>query len=206
MKETSLAKIYDESNNESLETLAQNVKGYFQSEDQKALEAISTELNKRPALISFFFPGKIEKENQEITIQTMREQFKNRQEMLRIYMDILTYQTKIEGEMLIKAKTQHYEGRLSQQAMQIRTELTAFSQTKIDEMTSIFKKSRVNFSERVDEQFSAAEKYKGKNDFLYQQFTESLHKETALFFGTIETLLTDFKEDLKNKLDKTKVE
>jgi len=88
---------------------------------------------------------------------------------------------KNEGQMIIKSKLQKYEGELSQQAMQIRTELTEFSQKKISEMMDTFDRSTSNFAERIDRQTKEAEKYID-NEFLYNNLKQNLLKEQEMFF------------------------
>jgi hypothetical protein len=108
--------------------------------------------------------------------------------------------TKLEGQMLIQSKLQGYEGQLSKQAMQIRTDLTEFSQRKILEMMETFHKSTSVFAERIEKQSQDAEKYKD-NSMLYSKLKQNLEREMEMFFETIDRLSSGFTEALNNKLD-----
>lgn len=130
----------------------------------------------------------------------MKDVYQSRQDLMKAYINVQLELTKNEGQMVIKSKLQKYEGELSQQAMQIRTDLTEFSQRKIAEMMDTFDRSTSTFAERVDRQTKEAEKYK-ENEFLYNNLKKNLQKEQEMFFSTIEELLKGFKEALNNKLN-----
>ncbi|WP_062328979.1 hypothetical protein [Treponema endosymbiont of Eucomonympha sp.] len=185
---------------EDLQMVAKNLKAMIQTGTNDAAAVVESEIRRRPGLFGLMFPGRILKENEEFTIQNMRDVFKTRQEMLKAYINVQLELTRNEGQMIIKSKLQGYEGDLSQQAMQIRTDLTEFSQRKISEMMDTFDRSTSAFAERIDRQTKDAEKYKG-NEFLYNKLKQNLQKEQEMFFATISELLDGFKEALKTKLN-----
>ena len=187
-------------NSDSLKVLADNFKAMIENRSDEAAQAVDFELRRRPGLIGLLFPGKILKENEEFAIQNMKDVYQSRQEMFKAYVNIQMEILRNEGQMIIKSKLQKYEGELSQQAMQIRTDLTEFSQNKIAEMMNTFDRSRASFLERIDRQYKDAEKYKD-NGFLYENLKKNLDKEIQMFFSTIEELLDGFKEALHNKLN-----
>jgi len=184
----------------SLQNVAKNLQTVIESGNNDAMQAVSFELQRRPGLFGILFPGRILKENEELTVQTMKDMYQTRQELLKAWVNVQVELTKNEGQMIIKSKLQGYEGELSQQAMQIRTDLTEFSQRKIAEMMDTFDRSTATFAERLDRQTQEAEKYKD-NSFLYNRLKQNLEKEADMFFTTISELLDGFKEALKNKLN-----
>ena len=202
MKTQSLVNIGSESGNDSdtLQVLAHNFKAMIENRSDEATAAVEFELRRRPGLIGLLFPGRILKENEEFAIQNMKDVYQTRQEMFKAYVNIQMEILRIEGQMIIKSKLQKYEGALSQQAMQIRTDLTEFSQRKIAEMMDTFDRSTTAFAERIDRQTKEAEKYKD-NEFLYEGLRKNLQKEAEMFFSTIDELLNGFKESLSNKLN-----
>jgi hypothetical protein len=185
---------------EGLQVVAKNLQSAIQSGSNDALQAVNFELNRRPGLISLLFPGKVLKQNEELTIQNMKDVYEIRQNLLKAWVNVQLELTKNEGQMIIKSKLQGYEGELSQQAMQIRAELAHFSQKKIADMMDAFDRSTSEFAERIDRQTKEAEKYKD-NTFLYQKLKQNLEKEAEMFFKTIEELLNGFREALKDKLN-----
>jgi hypothetical protein len=184
----------------SLQVVAQNLQTVIASGNNEAMQAVSYELQRRPGLFGILFPGKILKENEELTVQNMKDMYQSRKNLLDAWVNVQLELTKNEGQMIIKSKLQGYEGELSQQAMQIRTELTEFSQRKIAEMMDTFDRSTQSFAERIDRQTQDAEKYKN-NSLLYTKLKQNLDKEMDMFFTTISELLDGFKEALSNKLN-----
>jgi len=198
--ERSLANIGSEDGKESLQIVAKNLQTAIQTGTDVALQAVNFEIRRRPGLFGIMFPGKILRENEELTIQNMKDMYQIRQDLLKAWVNVQLELTKNEGQMIIKSKLQRYEGELSQQAMQIRTDLTEFSQRKISEMMDTFDRSTSTFAERIDRQTKDAEKYKD-NAFLYEKLKKNLEKEAEMFFTTISELLDGFKEALNNKLN-----
>ena len=185
---------------DSLQIVQGNLQSYIKNGNDESLEAVALELRRRPGLFGIIFPGRILRESEELTIQKMKDMYKTRQTLFETYTNVMVEQIKNQGQMLIKSKLQGYEGELSQQAMQIQTNLTEFSQVKLAEIQNTFARSRANFAERIDKQMKDAEKYKG-NTVLYAKLNANLEKEIDTFFGTIEELLDGFRESLKNKLN-----
>ena len=198
--EQSLANIGGENSRESLQVVEKNLKMAIQTGTDAAFQAVSFELKRRPGLIGLMFPGRVLRENEELTVQNMKDMYQTRQDLLKAWVNVQLELTRNEGQMIIKSKLQRYEGELSQQAMQIRTDLTEFSQRKIAEMMDTFDRSTATFAERIDRQTREAEKYKD-NNFLYERLKQNLEKEADMFFTTISELLDGFKEALNNKLN-----
>jgi hypothetical protein len=196
----SLSNIGETEKKESLQVVARNLQTAIQSGSNDALQSVNFELRRRPGLFGIMFPGKVLRENEELTIQNMKDMYQIRQDLLKAWVNVQLELTKNEGQMIIKSKLQHYEGELSQQAMQIRTDLTEFSQRKIAEMMDTFDRSTSSFAERIDRQTKEAEKYKD-NSLLYTNLRKNLEKESEMFFTTISELLDGFKEALNNKLN-----
>ena len=189
--------------NESLQVVASNLETLLlQGRSDDAALAVESEMRRRPGLFGIMFPGRILKENQELAVQNMKDVYQSRKELMQAYVNVRMELIKNEGQMIIKSKLQKYEGELSQQAMQIRTELTEFSQKKIYEMMDTFDRSTSNFAERIDRQTKEAEKYID-NEFLYNNLKQNLLKEQEMFFSTISELLNGFKEALNNKLNQS---
>ena len=198
----SLANIGQQSDADSLQKLATNLKSMIETRSDEAASAVEFEIRRRPGLFGLMFPGRVLKENEELTIQNMKDVYQSRQEMFKAYINVQMEILKNEGQMIIKSKLQKYEGELAQQAMQIRTDLTEFSQRKISEMMNTFDSSTSSFAERIDKQTKDAEKYK-ENEFLYNNLMENLKKEQEMFFSTISELLNGFRESLNNKLNQS---
>jgi hypothetical protein len=199
-REQSLSNIGNTNTSETLQAVDKNAKNIIQAGEDAVFQTVQHEVRRRPGLFGLMFPGKILRENDELTIQKMRDTYKSRQDIVKAYIDAQVELVKNQGQMSIKSKLQGYEGELSQQAMQIRTNLTEFSQRKLSEMTGTFEKSRVDFLERTERQLNEAEKYKS-NTFLYNKLEQNLHKEIEVFFDTIADLLDGFTEALNNKLN-----
>ena len=202
MEKQSLVNIGSDNGNssDSLKVLADNFKAMIENRSDEAAQAVDFELRRRPGLIGLLFPGKILKENEEFAIQNMKDVYQSRQEMFKAYVNIQMEILRNEGQMIIKSKLQKYEGELSQQAMQIRTDLTEFSQRKIAEMMDTFDRSTASFAERIDRQTKEAEKYKD-NESLYDGLNKNRQKQMDMFFSTIEELSEGFRESLKDKLN-----
>jgi len=186
---------------ESLRAVAVNLQTAIRTGTSDALRAVSMEAGRRPGLLGIMFPGKVLKENEELAIRNMKDIYQTRHDLLRAWVNVQLELTRNEGQMMIKSKLQSYEGELSRQAMQIRTDLTEFSQLKIAEMMDTFDRSTAAFAERIDRQTREAEKYKD-NLFLYAKLKQNLEKESDMFFATISGLLDGFKEALNNKLNR----
>jgi hypothetical protein len=200
-KEQGLVNVGGSSDNESLQVVANNLQiMMLQERNDEAKLVVESELRRRPGLFGIMFPGRILKENEELAVQNMKDVYQSRQDMMKAYVNIRIELMKNEGQMVIKSKLQKYEGELSQQAMQIRTDLTEFSQRKIAEMMDTFDRSTSTFAERIDRQTKEAEKYR-ENEFLYNNLKQNLQKEQEMFFSTISELLNGFKEALNNKLN-----
>ena len=189
-----------ENESSSLQVVERNLKSFIQTGNDNALQAVTAEVRRRPGLFGLIFPGKILRENEELTIQNMKDMYKVRQDMFNSYVAVQMERIKLEGQMMIQSKLQGYEGQLSKQAMQIRTELTEFSQRKILEMGEIFHNSTAVFAERIDKQTQEAEKYKD-NSLLYSKLKQNLDNEMEMFFETIDKLRSGFTEALNNKLN-----
>jgi hypothetical protein len=201
-KNSSLSKITETNNDgaKSLQGVAKNLQTVIETGNNDAMQAVSYELQRRPGLFGILFPGKILKENEGLSVQNMKDMYQTRQDLLKAWVNVQLELTKNEGQMIIKSKLQGYEGELSQQAMQIRTDLTEFSQRKISEIMDTFDRSTQTFAERIDRQTRDAEKYKD-NSLLYNKLRQNLDKEMEMFFMTISELLDGFKEALSNKLN-----
>jgi hypothetical protein len=181
-KDQSLVNIGGTNDNESLQVVANNLQTMMlQERNDEAKLAVESELRRRPGLFGIMFPGRILKENEELAVQNMKDVYQSRQEMMKAYVNVRIEVMKNEGQMVIKSKLQKYEGELSQQAMQIRTDLTEFSQRKIAEMMDAFDRSTSAFAERIDRQTKEAEKYR-ENEFLYNNLKQNLQKEQEMFF------------------------
>jgi len=168
-RNNSLLKTNDVNNDDSksLQVVAKNLQTVIATGNSEAMQAVSYELQRRPGLFGILFPGKILKENEELTVQNMKDMYQTRQNLLNAWVNVQLELTKNEGQMIIKSKLQGYEGELSQQAMQIRTDLTEFSQRKISEMMDTFDRSTQTFAERIDRQTRDAEKYKDNSLLVY---------------------------------------
>jgi hypothetical protein len=200
-KEQGLVNVGGSNDNESLQVVANNLQiMMLQERNDDAKLVVESELRRRPGLFGIMFPGRILKENEELAVQNMKDVYQSRQDMMKAYVNVRIELMKNEGQMVIKSKLQKYEGELSQQAMQIRTDLTEFSQRKIAEMMDTFDRSTTAFAERIDRQTKEAEKYR-ENEFLYNNLKQNLQKEQQMFFSTISELLNGFKEALNNKLN-----
>jgi hypothetical protein len=199
-KELSTVGIAGENESGSLQVVERNLKSYIQTGNDNALQAVAVEMRRRPGLFGIMFPGKILRENDELTIQNMKDMYKARQDQFNALVAVQIERTKLEGQMLIQSKLQGYEGQLSKQAMQIRTDLTEFSQRKILEMLETFHKSTSVFAERIEKQTQDAEKYKD-NSLLYNKLKQNLEREMEMFFETIDRLSSGFTEALNNKLN-----
>jgi hypothetical protein len=200
-KDQSLVNIGGSNDNESLQVVANNLQiMMLQDRNDEAKLAVESELRRRPGLFGIMFPGRILKENEELAVQNMKDVYQSRQDMMKAYVNVRIELLKNEGQMVIKSKLQKYEGELSQQAMQIRTDLTEFSQRKISEMMDTFDRSTSTFAERIDRQTKEAEKYR-ENASLYNNLKQNLQREQEMFFSTISELLSGFKEALNNKLN-----
>jgi hypothetical protein len=189
----------------SLQVVAKNLQTAIASGSNESLQAVDYELKRRPGLFGIMFPGRILKENEELTVQNMKDMYQIRQSLLNAWVNVQVELTNNEGQMIIKSKLQGYEGELSHQAMQIQADLTEFSQKKLAEIQDTFARSRATFAERIDKQTKEAEKYKD-NAFLYKNLQENLDKEIEMFFSTISDLLNGFKDSLKNKLTQDRPE
>jgi hypothetical protein len=200
-KDQSLVNVGGTNDNESLQVVANNLQiMMLQERNDEAKSVVESEMRRRPGLFGIMFPGRILKENEELAVQNMKDVYQSRQDMMKAYVNVRIELMKNEGQMVIKSKLQKYEGELSQQAMQIRTDLTEFSQRKIAEMMNTFDRSTSTFAERIDRQTKEAEKYR-ENEFLYNNLRQNLQKEQEMFFSTISELLNGFKEALNNKLN-----
>ncbi|GHT61681.1 hypothetical protein FACS1894109_20380 [Spirochaetia bacterium] len=200
-KEQSLSRIGEAGgDNEGLQIVARNLRDAIQTGNDSALQSVNFEIQRRPGIFGIMFPGRILRENEELSIQNMKDMYGVRQDMLKAWVHVQLELTKNEGQMIIKSKLQGYEGELSQQAMQIRTDLTKFSQQKIAEMMDTFDRSTATFAERIAKQTKEAERYKD-TPFLYAKLQQNLEKEAEMFFATISELLDGFKEALNNKLN-----
>jgi hypothetical protein len=184
----------------SLQVVERNLKTYIQTGNDIALQAVALEMRRRPGLFGIMFPGRILRENEELTVQNMKDMYKARQDQFNALVAVQIERTKLEGQMMIQSKLQGYEGQLSKQAMQVRTELTEFSQRKILEMLETFHTSTSTFAERIDKQTQDAEKYKD-NPLLYSKLKQNLEREMEMFFETIDKLSSGFTEALNNKLN-----
>jgi len=145
---------------EDLQVVANKMKEYVKSENEAVLEEVASKLNERPGLIGVFFPSKVQKEYDKLTIQKMKNLFNTRENMLQAYTNTQIELAKKAGDRLIASKVQQYEGQLSMQAMEIRATLTEFAQIKINDMSATFEKSRIPFGERRERQIKDAERYK----------------------------------------------
>jgi hypothetical protein len=198
-KELSTVGIAGENESGSLQVVERNLKSYIQTGNDNALQAVAIEMRRRPGLFGIMFPGKILRENDELTIQNMKDMYKARQDQFNALVAVQIERTKLEGRMLIQSKLQGYEGQLTKQAIQIRTDLTDFSQRKILEMMETFHKSTSVFAEHIEKQTQDAEKYKD-NSLLYNKLRQNLEQEMEIFFETIAKLSSGFIDALKNKL------
>jgi hypothetical protein len=199
-KELSTVGIAGENESGSLQVVERNLKSYIQTGNDNALQAVAVEMRRRPGLFGIMFPGRILRENDELTVQNMKDMYKARQDQFNALVAVQIERTKLEGQMMIQSKLQGYEGQLSTQAMQIQKDLSAFSARKLLEMQETFQKSTSIFSTRIDQQTKEAETYK-ENPVLYDKLKQNLERETQMFFDTIEKLRNGFREALENKLN-----
>jgi hypothetical protein len=198
-KELSVVGVAGENESGSLQVVERNLKSYIQTGNDNALQAVAVEMRRRPGLFGLMFPGKILRENDELTVQNMKDMYKARQDQFNALVAVQIERTKLEGQMLIQSKLQGYEGQLSTQAMQIQKDLSEFSARKLLEMQDTFQKSTSVFVERIAQQTNEAETYK-ENSMLYGKLKQNLERETDMFFDTMEKLRNGFKEALENKL------
>ena len=189
---------------DELQEISQNTREYMKTSNNQVLQMITEKVNGRQGLLGILFPSKIQKEHEKQTIEQMRSLFKGRKEMIEAVLNLQLTMAKHFTEMMIASKLQQWEGQLSLQAMQIRTDLTAFSQIKFNEMKTVFDKSRIEFGDRQAYLESECERHKNL-DYLYKRYKHNLEFETDVFFDMIEELLTGFKDALKNKLSKYEI-
>jgi hypothetical protein len=187
---------------EELTFVADKIQDYVRNENDDTLQVIADKMKARPGLIGLFFPGKIQREYDKLSIERMREVFKSRAEALTLYTKTLIELAKKQGDMMIAMKVHQYEGELAAQAMQIRTSLTSFAQAQINIMSDSFEKSRISFGERRARQLRDAEKYR-EDEFYYTRFMRSINAEADTFFDTIKNLLAGFTNALNTKLEQS---
>ena len=169
----------------------------------QAMQMLTDKYNKRPAWLQILFPGKFEKAREELTIEQMKQIFQGELDMLKAHTDLQIKMAENMSKIMIAAMVQCGEGRLAKQGMQIQADLTAFSQIKLNQMKVLFDKSRINYAESYDVLSAKCEQYR-HHEKLYNRFRENLDFETDNFFGTIEELLSGFKDALKSKLGEYK--
>jgi hypothetical protein len=194
-----LAKVTD-INEGNLGNVSRHIQEYIETENSNVLQAIANDLKARPGLIGVLFPGKFQTTIDGLKIQQIENLFKNRQDLLAAYTNVRLESIKIQGENHIISMTQGFTKILTEQAMQIRSELTAFSQSKINEMSERFRDSRREFVQRIKEQEQEAEACK-EIPYLYGEYKDSLKHEAKVFFTTIANILNGFIKDLEDKLE-----
>lgn len=195
----SLSQLHDISG-EELQSVATKMKEYVSTENEAVLSEIRDKLKQRPGLIGVLFPGKLQREYDNLSVQKMNDFYATQKLMTGAYTNTLIELAKKEGDMAIALRMEQYGNVLSAVAMENRKKLTTLAQININEMSAIFEKSRTPFLERIERQVNEGEKYKNI-DFLYNSHLQSLKKETEIFMATIEELLQGFKDALKKKLD-----
>jgi hypothetical protein len=184
---------------DDLNSVSELIQNYVLTENTNVAEVIQKKLNDRPGLIGVFFPNRIQREHEKLTIQQMQDLFKNRQEMLSIFVNLQMELARRAGEKLILAKTQQYEAELIEQGIDISTHLTAISQTKLNEIGDVFERSKREFVERMKRQEIEAESCK-ESEFLYKEYRESIRYEIQAFFRIIRGNLEKFESSLNISL------
>lgn len=185
---------------DDLQEVSNKMRQYVNTESENLLEVIKDKINERPGLFGVLFPGKVKKEHDKLTIQKMKNLFEAREDMLAAYTNTQIELARKAGDKMIEAKVIQYSAENQELAMQKQTELTAFAQLKINDMSANFEESRIPFGARRKRQMIDAEQYKD-DDYYFKRLIKNLNKESDVFFDTIEDLLNGFKEAMKRRLN-----
>ena len=183
-----------------LQLVAPKIKEYISNQNDAVWSEIEKNLEQRPGLLGILFPGKLKSEYEKLSVQKLKDSYAVQKLMTEAYAHALIELVKKEGDMMIKQRVLQFEDILAKDAVKYRTEITAYVQTSINNMSDIFKESRTQFLARMDQQYDEGEKYKHR-PHLYSAHAQSLNKETDIFMATIEELLQGFKDALKKKLE-----
>jgi len=195
--------IQSELSAEELKEISANTREYLKTSNNDVLEMITEKVNSRPGLLRTFFPSKIQKEHEKLTIEQMKTLFNGRQEMLGVVLNLQVTLAQKMSEMAINHYIQHWGSILTKQEMQIITELTVFSKIKLKEMKDAFDDSRVEFGKSLARLEADCEKYKSSENY-YNRYKKNIAHEVETFFSLIEKLYTGFNDALENKISEYK--
>ncbi len=174
-------------NIDELNAIAGKLKQYAAVENERLLQDVAEQLNRKPNLAERLFPSAIQKEKNQITVQTLRMLHKDKEKFFEFYSAV---RLEIAGR-LSKAL-------IASVGMDLHAKLAKFANEKITELTETLAINRKGFMERMKPQFSALEDYRDLPE-IYEPAYASLKNEIAIYFASVDALLNGFSANLEAK-------
>ena len=172
---------------QKLDVIAQKVKESIIAENDDIYILLNEEANKSPSLMARLFPTALQKEKQHIVLKRSQNLAAEKEKLIDLYFKVKLEQARIEGETLIKAT-----------GVYLKTELTFFVTTKIDEMDTAILASRERVMAKMKPHIDTIEQYKDY-PMLYEPAKQSIQNQIVSYMGTIEQLLDDFRNSLRSE-------
>ena len=185
---------------DDLDTIHQSLQEYNKSENAAHLEVIRNKLQERPGLIGRLFPTKAHVRLEELSIQWMEDNFRHKQEIASLLMNVLLEKLRLAGHNHILSLKQKYEGQLIQQGIDIHAELEKHVLTKLEEMSNDLSKKMRSFNENIIMKEAEAERCKHISH-LYERVTKFIKFESSNFYDISEELLQKYRGLLSISLD-----
>lgn len=183
---TSLDRFSDATESELAEVSA-GMQRYIRAADGEARQAEMEALGRR-GLLKRLFPNEVEREQQRIAVQSMRQFADSRREMLAIFSTAQLEIARKRADALVAA-----------QGVAMQAGLAKFAYQKIEELNDTLNESRERFMAKMKPQFAIIAGYDDLPQ-LAVPAQRSLDRQIESYFDTTEILLNGFTESLRTRV------
>lgn len=183
----SLSRVQDASKSE-LSEFAGEIQKFVNEENEAAMADLLERMDRRPGLMSRLLPTPVEKEQNRVAVQRLRNLAGSKEAMLALYTELHMEIARQQGDALIASVGMH-----------LQAQLASFATAKMDELQVTIEESRSRFLTRYAPQKAEIEQVREEHPELYERARENLMMQLDGYFQTLEALLKGFQAALTSR-------
>jgi hypothetical protein len=171
-----------------LAAVSDSMQSYIRSSTAEVRKAAVENMGQQSPLMRRLFPNQLQRENNRLAIEGVRQVAQAKAELLGLYMSTQIEIAKKKADALVAA-----------QGMQIQTTLVRFADEQMQLLSSTLNNSRSLFLAEMAPKLDELDNYK-KYPVLYDPAAESIEHHIQSYFENCRILLDGFTASLSNKV------
>jgi hypothetical protein len=171
-----------------LAAMSDSMQSYIRSSTVEARKAAVENMGAQGPLMRRLFPNQLQRENNRIAIEGVRQVAQAKAELLGLYMTTQIEIAKKKADALVAA-----------QGMQIQTTLVSFADEQMRLLSKTLNSSRSEFLAQIAPKLDEVENYK-KYPVLYDRAAAAVEHHIESYFENCRILLDGFTASLSNKV------